>query len=423
MMKKKILITLLIILGILFIGLAFITVDGKNYKNFSQEEKLEDFDYLWGELKRSYPFFGVAERSGIDIDTVYATCKENIINSRSDTEFVRELSYFLKDLGGNGHLSVVNPTFYNNVVIPTNIEAKKTLVDAKYQKMIPWIETSSDPSVQEAYSYFVPYKERFTVNKYMKKDNKDDVSIDDPTIEENISFEIIRQDEIAYMRIDFFDFNALKSEKETLYNFYKEIEEYPNLIIDIRENRGGSDLYWKNLIVAPNINHELAYNRFSMFKLSDVNKPYIDAKADQYHVAPIEQLSIRTDVNENDMNEMSHYLMERSNVLPESKSKLFGGKIWVLTSEKVYSSSENFVMFCKNTGFATLVGTTTGGDGGTMDPVYFTLPNTGLLVRYSMLLGLNSDGSSNEEFGTTPDFMTSTSAEALDKCIELIDME
>jgi len=422
-MKKKISITLLIIIGTLFIGLTFITIDGKNYKNFSQEEKLEDFDYLWSELKRSYPFFGVAERSGIDIDSVYATCKENIVNSGSDTEFVRELSYFLKDLGGYGHLSVVNPMFYNYVVVPTNTEAEKTLVDARYQKMIPWIEASSNPSVKEAYSYFVPYQERFTVNKYMKKDKADEVPIDAPALKENISFEIIRQDEIAYMSINFFDFNALKSEKETLLKFYKEIEEYPNLIIDIRGNRGGSDLYWKDLIVAPNINQELGYNRFSMFKLSDVNKPYLDANSDQHHVAPIEQLSVRANLNETDMSEMTHYLMERSNVLPESKSRLFGGKIWVLTSEKVYSSSENFVMFCKNTGFATLVGTTTGGDGGTLDPVYFTLPNSGLLVRYSMLLGLNSDGSSNEEFGTRPHFQTTTSAEALDKCIQLIDVE
>jgi len=77
--------------------------------------------------------------------------------------------------------------------------------------------------------------------------------------------------------------------------------------------------------------------------------------------------------------------------------------------------------FCKNAGLVTLVGTTTGGDGGTMTPWYFTLPNTGLLVRYSMLLGLNSDGSSNEEFRTTPDFPALTSVETLDKYIELID--
>ena len=41
-----------------------------------------------------------------------------------------------------------------------------------------------------------------------------------------------------------------------------------------------------------------------------------------------------------------------------------------------------------------------------IDPVFVVLPNSGLLVRYNMLLGLNADGTPNQEAGTTPDLLS-----------------
>lgn len=62
-------------------------------------------------------------------------------------------------------------------------------------------------------------------------------------------------------------------------------------------------------------------------------------------------------------------------------------------------------MFCKDTGFATVVGENTGGDGGGTNVYETRLPNSGLLLRYRAMHGLNKDGSSNVEFGTTPDVL------------------
>ena len=78
-----------------------------------------------------------------------------------------------------------------------------------------------------------------------------------------------------------------------------------------------------------------------------------------------------------------------------------------LVGEQVYSASESFAVFCKETGFATLVGSQTGGDGiGALDPIFLQLPNSGLLVQFTMMFGLNADGSSSEEAGTTPDLLS-----------------
>ena len=91
---------------------------------------------------------------------------------------------------------------------------------------------------------------------------------------------------------------------------------------------------------------------------------------------------------------------------PDGAAQPFAGRIWVLVDESVYSASESFAMFCQQTGFATLVGRQTGGDGIGIDPVYLQLPNSGILVQYTPLFGLNPDGSSNEEVGTTPDLVS-----------------
>ena len=81
----------------------------------------------------------------------------------------------------------------------------------------------------------------------------------------------------------------------------------------------------------------------------------------------------------------------------------FDGKIYLLVDKGVYSSSESFAAFCKDSGLATLVGTTTGGDGIGIDPLFFSLPNSGIVIRFSSLLALNGDGTINEEVQTPPD--------------------
>ncbi|WP_442952502.1 S41 family peptidase [Paraclostridium sp. AKS81] len=82
----------------------------------------------------------------------------------------------------------------------------------------------------------------------------------------------------------------------------------------------------------------------------------------------------------------------------------FKGNIYLLTDKKVYSSSEFFAMFCKESKFATLIGGTTGGDGGGLDPALFELKNSGLIVRMASGMYLNKDGICDEEVKTIPDF-------------------
>ncbi|MBQ9815667.1 MAG: hypothetical protein IJM53_08260, partial [Lachnospiraceae bacterium] len=95
-------------------------------------------------------------------------------------------------------------------------------------------------------------------------------------------------------------------------------------------------------------------------------------------------------------------------------------KKWVLTSEKVYSSADKFVCFCKSTGWATIVGSSTSGDGLGSTPILVILPYSGLLVRFSCMAGENPDGGMNAAEGSYPDVICINGEWPLNRCLELI---
>lgn len=74
----------------------------------------------------------------------------------------------------------------------------------------------------------------------------------------------------------------------------------------------------------------------------------------------------------------------------------------------MFSSSEKFVSFAKSTGWATLVGERTGGDGLGADPVLVKLPHSHLIVRLPLIMGVTEQGVINEEKKTEPDIWADT---------------
>ena len=81
----------------------------------------------------------------------------------------------------------------------------------------------------------------------------------------------------------------------------------------------------------------------------------------------------------------------------------FNGTISVLIDNMVYSAAEGFLQFCRRHDFATIYGTPSGGDGLLIWPMYMVLPNSKLVINAASSLGLNHDGTANEEIRTQPD--------------------
>jgi len=175
--------------------------------------------------------------------------------------------------------------------------------------------------------------------------------------------------------------------------------------------------YFDDLIVAPNIDKPLSADVYELAKAGSLNEEFIEVST----MDDISNLPELPKMNQDDLKELDAMLKNTYEVKPSNESKMLNGKIWILVSENVFSSSEYAAMFTKATGFATLVGTQTGGDGIGSDPIPVVMPNSGLIVRYSPIYGITSDGTGSQEFGTTPDIISPEGEDALTTCLKAID--
>lgn len=212
--------------------------------------------------------------------------------------------------------------------------------------------------------------------------------------------DIIEPDKIAYIKVWSFAYNYVDKDKQGIYSFFENIKNYPYLIIDIRGNGGGSEKYYAQNLIAPLTERDISAKFYMLFRNTTQLKPFLMSRG--IITKPAGKLPEDLNYPVETKNLFSAFLESSKKVSPKNPVG-FKGKIFLLVDDYVYSSAETFAALCKAAGFATIVGTTTGGDGIGIDPGVFVLPNSGLVVRFSMEMGLNADGTSNEEYHTQPD--------------------
>lgn len=199
---------------------------------------------------------------------------------------------------------------------------------------------------------------------------------------------------------------STRPDRAILSDFYRQCGDCTDLIFDLTDNSGGSEAYWEELLVAPHIDEPLSSEHLALVRHSRNNAPYLDQVFPAECLLPLNQLPSLPHLEPGDLDLATHFVRVCHRVEPADQPSPFRGRIWVLVDESVYSASESIALFCQQTGFATLVGSATSGDGIGTDPVFLQLPNSGILVQYTPVFGLNPDGSSNEELGTLPDLLS-----------------
>lgn len=401
-MRKKISIILLIAFLMVFSsGKLFAAKNDINFNTgtqLSQEQKLSDFEYMYNILKENYPFFEVNKRVN-NID--WLSNKEIYINeikvTKNDRDFFNTLSNILDDLH-NGHTHMYTQSDYDywkNNVLHWNGGNEAWLNQLNHEKALKRYSQNTT-NVSSTIKFSNNYRNIMGASKVSSSSN-------------NIKTRLLDND-VAYLYVRAFGINDIDKDNAVLNNFFNNIKDYRKLIIDIRGNGGGFDKYWQDNIVKRLSNKPLYDKSYFVFRGSTFEEPFIK---DNFGFGYESMLKIDNITNEKlpfmpaEINSNFKYYFKYENIIQPQDTVGFEGKIYLLVNKNVFSSAESFAIFCKDTGFATLVGETTGGDGIVGSIPCCAIPNSGYIFGFPMTMGLTGDGSCNAEMKTSPDIYVS----------------
>lgn len=390
----------------------------------SREQMLSDYDSMWTAMGQSYPFWGVLSREHPEnphyYDEVIADYRKQIQVMQQEGDdamwrFIEIISGSLYDVcGSTGHAGILNPRYFRDFH-----SANERYVD-EMPDLQPWVDIGRKEEVNAFYEYYDHLIARLLEAQAQTEtgDTAEEAAAE-LQAEPNLYMEKLSEEkQVAYIRVDSFEDSMMESDLPEIRSFLNEVRDYNHLIIDTRNNSGGNTVYWENAFVRPNISAPMTYRVLRLMEDNDLTRQFY---VSMYKDSSISIEDIKNDpgldrLPEEDMGGMAFAREITDTLEPELADKLFQGKIWVLTGPDMFSSSEAFAVFCKETGFATLVGQTTGGsDSG--GAVWYELPESHLLVLFDVEYCLNPDGSCNMEIGTVPDI---ESDDALGTVLEVI---
>lgn len=416
---KKIIVCFLVICISLLI--VIIPLHRTNEGNISDNTIFyNDYDELWSVIENEYPFLYVAERvTGKDFQKIKKQYHDKLSEVQTADEFLNEIVVpCLNEFSYTGHITAITPERYHQLysLWQSIMQNQNISVPSIHN----W-EVLTSPEVCKFYGTTHIDNLQATIEK------KNTLPFNPDSISNNLEFEIYAENSAAYISIKSMTAIDENNDDVILEQFFKWIEEngYEHCIIDIEENGGGSDSYWMLNIVTPNLKEALSYQYYAFIK-GEQSQQYVSSS--NYPIYSISDFpkSKFPNLNMEDYQDADYYTVrtvssdDMGRDINAPYKPLFDGEFWLIVGPKTYSSSDSFAQFCKETGFAKLVGLPTGGDGMGLSPMLTSLSNTGICIQFSALGCLNSDGSNNEEVGTEPDFLRPNDMSALTYCLNII---
>lgn len=375
----------------------------ENPKKLSKSEMVGDFEYLFKELKESYPFFEVLKRKyDIDFLANHDLYLKRVKDCKTDEDFIKTLKGIMADLN-NYHAKIADSAYVD-------------------QTLRYYSQNWNQPSI---YYEFLNLNRQVVRNRYGLEgvqsktaagpiQRKRNGLLNDEE-EANISLEV--QGEIAILKISQMgDMTNIDKDSKVLDEFLRNKHLYKALVIDIRDNVGGNMDYWQRFLLPKLSKNPKQVVNHMFFK--DSPKTRLLLQDDTLNMESLDNVDI-TGISldhAEDLKDFAYYIKDTIVINPDESKRDNGyeGKIFLLVDEDVFSAAEGFASFIKNTGFATIVGTQTGGDGITLGVINSVLPNSGLVFTYTNTLGYDPTGEINEENPTTPDIESASYRQSIE---------
>ena len=398
-------------------------VDEERGLLLSTGQALYDYDTMWQLLEENYPYLEAIKREmGIDWEEVKREYRQRLESHASDgyisqEDFIHTIDVCLKKFQSVGHLFLIKA------------ETRTDFIDIYAGDERNFCQNLSKLMSNPKSDIFYTHEEQLpSQNSGYYWGNGETIHVDgwvDISQEQNVCAGYV-EGGVPYLRIG--SFSRLDDDAQsTLEEFFSSISEEEHLIIDVRGNGGGSDYTWRYGIVPFLAQKEYEYDLFWAAKSGLLNlwlEPEFDK--DQENITRYTDGSWQEEfpyVSPDSLTGMDIFLKVSWTSRKSDTPDKFDGKIWVLVDKYCYSATEAFVSFCKETGFATLVGTKTGGSGKGSQPYVMVLPYSGMIVEYETYLAFNADGTSNGTSGTVPDIVPRPGKYALETCLMAINGE
>lgn len=396
--------------------------------SYTREMMLEDYDFFWTTLEENCATFGLIEQAKrINLEQIKQEYWARIATAQDGEAetFVRIMSDLNQELRSFAHISVEEPVSYyrmmdgvywENTVKKELYESEQVQAFYRWQTDLPYYRQQLE-SMQQASEL---------------KENGEGQPVNS-VIEENI--QLSRQGDIAVVRLKSLYFYGEELNQviiEKLRTFCRENLDAQHFIIDITGNPGGSSLIWSEGLDPLWAGKVFSREEVAAYKQGSVNvqmwdgwpendpdvelRPISDLstmdypKLDMQSLEGCDGVAIRTDVDD-----YTH--------VENPDGQEFEGRVWILTDRRVASSSEMLARFGKESDLCTLVGTQTGGMGGTMaQPMVMAaaMPNCGMLIQYAPFYFINEDGTCNDIEGTHPDIEIGPEEDPMARCLQEI---
>lgn len=361
----------IIIMQFLMLGLCIVNMgDNAIAEEGISEEYLEDYEQFWDIIKNSSPFYSnILEL--YDVHSIYLDGRRTVQQRVTSSEgLLLTLKGVCSQLGNFAHLQVIDAPYYYRLV--SRGENLFNGTDYRYSMV-------NNEVTRNFYSSI-----------YRKESEQKSTCANFPSVY------YPEQKTLCYNIASFYYEEALNPTYSGIVDMLENCnDEIMNVVFDIRGNRGGYDSGWRYIV--SQFTENVEWNRVAYCVDTSDSRQFLDQVFLTY--APINRLdALYPKVIETNVDLLCTFYSE---VFPletyagnQYKEKV---QRWVIMDEKCYSAADEFVEFCIETGWATVVGKqATRGDGlSFLGARWFRLTNSGILFQMSMGAAINSDGSLN----------------------------